>query len=477
MKQTDNLKKFISITNSQDNTKKVNQSPFDYWFKRHRYYHQLVTRFYQSMVPKKSRVLHIQCTNGSILQKINPKTGVGVEKDVLSRSIIQKQYPQYMFYSAIKEIPEQKFDYILLSFATMQAEDIHYLFLSLQRFCHPDSRIIVESYHSFWSPILWLTQKVGIRRPTQLKNWISTKDLNNFASLADFEVITTGAYILMPIRILLVAWIFNTIIAHLPLFNRLCLNQWMLVRPKPHQRKDVTVSVIIPCRNEKGNIEKAIIRAPQLGLHTELIFVEGHSIDGTAEEIKRVVDAYPNKDIHCYTQKGKGKGDAVRTGFAYAKGEILIILDADLTTPPEEMSKFYDALVNGNADFINGSRLIYNMESDAMGLISWIANRFFGWIISWIIGQPVTDTLCGTKVLWKKDYEAIAANRPIMGLWDPFGDFDLLFGAAKLNLKIRDIPIHYKRRTYGKTNIFRFKEVWFLIWMCMRAWWLLRVQP
>lgn len=231
----------------------------------------------------------------------------------------------------------------------------------------------------------------------------------------------------------------------------------------------LSATVLIPCRNEKGNIESAVLRVPPLASDTEIIFVEGNSTDGTLQEIQRVAQAYPEKNIRWFVQDGKGKGDAVRKGFAHAKGDILIILDGDLTMPPEELPKYYDAIISGKGDFINGSRLIYGMESGEMSFMGWVANKFFAKLISWIIKQPLTDTLCGTKVLWKKDYETIIANREQLGLHDPFGDFDLIFGAAKLDLKIFDLPIHYKRRTYGKTAIKKYKEAWFLLWMCWRA--------
>lgn len=243
------------------------------------------------------------------------------------------------------------------------------------------------------------------------------------------------------------------------------------ILPLPH-----TVSIIIPCRNEEGNIEAAIKRCPKMGAHAEFIFVEGHSADQTLSEIKRVAGKYPTKKITCFVQEGKGKGDAVRKGFAHATGDILMILDADLTVPPEELPQFFDALVSQKGDCINGSRLVYGMESGAMGWWAWVANAFFARLVSFIIKQKVTDTLCGTKVLWRKDYEQIAQRRAKLGLYDPFGDFDLLFGAAHLGLKIYDMPVHYKRRTYGKTNIQKFKEVWFLLWMCAKAFWRINVK-
>lgn len=475
MKQNNNVKNNFSSFVAFDQPLK--DYSFDYWFQRHNYYHQQVIAFHQSMIPPHSTVLHIQCKNGYILEGLNIQKAVGVESDKLALSIARKRYPQYQFYASLTEIPSQKFDYILLSFATMEADDIHNLLQMVYTFCHQDTRVIIESYRLLWAPLLWLTQKLGIRRPTRLKNWVSYRDMKGFITFAGFETVTMGSYMLLPMKIPFISWVFNSIIAHIPLVNRLCLQQWVLIRPQVQNVKEaLIVSIVVPCRNEKGNIEAAVTRTPQLGKHTEFIFVEGHSTDGTFDEIERVKHAYPQLDISCYKQEGTGKGDAVRKGFSHARGDILIILDADLTVPPEEMPKFYTALILGHAQFINGSRLVYGMESKAMGFFSWLANHGFGWIISWIIGQPITDTLCGTKALWKKDYQLIAANRTSMGLWDPFGDFDLLFGAAKINLKIVDVPIHYKNRTYGKTNIFRLKAVWFLLWMCVRAWRILRVR-
>jgi hypothetical protein len=456
---------------------------FDYWFARHQYYHTHIANFYKSLIPPAKKVFHVHCKNGYILEEVAPPAAAGVEPDKIALSLARKRYGAYRFYSTIAEVPPQSFDYIVLSFATMETDDIHAMLSALHRFCHKDTRIIIESYQWLWAPVLWSTQFLGVRRPTKFKSWVSVRDLAHFITVAGFEPITQGRYMLAPKRVPFVSWFLNYIVAHLPLINRLCLHQWVMVRPRWYavfeatQPPHATVSIIIPCRNEKGNIEAAITRTPTMGSHTEFIFVEGHSRDGTWEEINRVKQAYPHLDIKCYQQTGRGKGDAVRTGFAYAHGDILMILDADLTTPPEELPKFYTALVNQVGDMVNGSRLVYGMESGAMGFLSWCANRGFGWIVSWIIGQPITDTLCGTKALWRKEYQALAVQRLQLGIWDPFGDFDLIFGAAKRNLKIVDIPVHYKRRMYGTTNITRFKEVWFLIWMCLRAWWILRVRP
>jgi glycosyltransferase involved in cell wall biosynthesis len=208
---------------------------------------------------------------------------------------------------------------------------------------------------------------------------------------------------------------------------------------------------------------------PDFGNHQEIIFVDGHSSDGTPEEVERVMRAYPTKDIKLMVQDGHGKGDAVRKGFRVAKGDILMILDADLTVPPEDLPKFYRALADDQGEFINGCRLIYPMEKEAMRSLNLLGNKLFSIMFTWILNQRFKDTLCGTKVLFRKDYEKIQAGRDYFGEFDPFGDFDLIFGAVKQNLKVVEIPIRYRDRTYGSTNISRFKHGWLLLRMTLFA--------
>jgi len=448
--------------------------PFDYWLKKNHYYHHRLTKFFKFAVPEQSKILQINCKNGYLLNSLNPSLGVGCDEDQEALNTAKSRYPQYTFYqgdiSSVEK--EETFDYIILTSVTMEINDIQELFEKLHKFCHKGTRIIIDTYSYFWEPVLWGTQKLGMRRPTNLKNWVSRKDMDNFLYLSDFEKVTHGYRMLIPMYIPLISTFFNGFLAKLPLISRLCLHEWIIARPKPKKDslKKYSVSVIVPCKNEKGNVEKAVLRCPRMGKSTEIIFVEGGSKDGTFEEIKRVAEKYKDKNITYYKQEGKGKGDAVRKGFSNASGDVLMILDADLTTPPEELPKFFEALVTGKGDFINGSRLVYGMESDAMRFLAILANFSFGLIIRWIVGQKVKDTLCGTKVLFKSDYNKIANNRKIFGNFDPFGDFDLLFGAAKLNLKIVDMPVHYKDRKYGTTQINRFKHVWFLLLMSFIAW-------
>jgi hypothetical protein len=425
--------------------KKINYS-YDYWTKRNWYYHTYLAKLYQYFIPSGVSILNVGY-NSILLDAIKPKHGGTIEPKKLKKTPQQNT-----------NLPSQPYDYLILSSTIHEVDDVQDLFESLKPFCSAQTKIVIDFYSFLWEPILWITKKLRLSRPIPLKNWISSYDLKNFMHLAGFDVITHHRKLLVPIYIPFISWFFNTFIANLPLINKLCLVEILIARPLPEKGtpQNLTVSIIIPCKNERGNIEPAVLRCPPMGTKTEIIFIEGNSKDGTAQEIERIIKKYPEKNVKFFKQDGKGKGDAVRKGFEKATGDILMIQDADLTAPPEELPKFYHALIEGKGEFINGSRLVYGMETEAMRFLNMIANHSFALSFSWLLGQRLKDTLCGTKVLLKKDYEKIAANRYFFGEFDPFGDFDLLFGAAKLNLKIIDLPVHYKQRTYGSTQIRRF---------------------
>lgn len=447
-----------TLISAQAISKKAAQKlPYHYWEKKNWYYHQHIFKRYQTAIIKNARILHIGSKIGSLLHALHPSYAVGIEFDDECRNKACITYPTYMFAKTIEEISPTTFDYIVISCATHEYEDIQCLFESLKIFCSLQTRIILDHYSWAWEPILRITQKLGLRRNTKLINWITSNDIAQFLQLAGFEVIKQNSSLLLPYYIPLLSSLCNAFLAHLPFIRSVCLLRWMVAKPNiTPSTKNYSVSVIIPCKNERGNIKALIERTPIMGTSTELIFVEGHSHDGTYEEIEQQKILHPEKTIQIFKQQEKGKGEAVRLGFAQATGNILMILDADLTVPPEELPKFYAALVNGHGECINGSRLVYGMEHQAMRFLNMLGNYFFARLFSWLLGQPIKDTLCGTKVLFKKDYERIAAQRHFFGNFDPFGDFDILFGAAHLHLKIIDLPIHYKARTYGTTQIRRF---------------------
>jgi hypothetical protein len=346
---------------------------------------------------------------------------------------------------------------IVISDTLNFASDVQQLLERLARVATPETRLILNYHNTLWRPIFAMSEWLGLRQRSPAASWLSRDDVANLLELSRWECIKQQPRLLWPVRTPLLGTILNRWVA--PLFPFACLAVFTTARLRSRSpNSTLSVSVIIPARNEAGNIEQAVLRTPSMGSHTELIFIEGHSKDNTWDEIVRVQAAYPERAITALRQSGKGKGNAVREAFAAARGDVLMILDADLTMPPEELPKFYDALASGNAEFANGSRLVYPMEKQAMQFLNMIANKFFGVAFSWLLGQQIKDTLCGTKVLRREHYLKIAANRSYFGEFDPFGDFDLLFGADKQNLKIRDIPIRYRDRTYGSTNIHRWSH-------------------
>jgi ubiquinone/menaquinone biosynthesis C-methylase UbiE len=434
-----------------------------------RFYHRLLAQYFAFLVPPDARVLEIGCGLGDLLAAVKPARGVGVDFSAKMVEQARQRHPdlELHFADGADFHCSEKFDYILLSDLVNDLPDVQTILTQVRRHAHPGSRMVLNFFNNLWRPVLAVAEWIGAKAPSPPQNWLSLADMWNLLNLAGWEVIKAESRILLPLRIPLFSSLLNRWVAPLPIFRHFCLSAFIVARPKPivYEETHYTCSVIVPARNEAGNVEAAVQRIPEMGRGTEIVFVEGHSRDQTWEEIKRVKAAYPNRDIRILKQQSKGKGGAVREAFAVASGELLFILDADLTMPPEELPKFYEAARCGTADFVNGVRLVYPMEKESMRFINMIGNKFFSLAFSWLLGQSIKDTLCGTKVLFRSDYEAVARNRRYFGDFDPFGDFDLLFGAAKLNLRIVDLPIRYQARTYGDTNIQRWRHGWLLLQM------------
>ena len=434
---------------------------------RDRFYHHLLNNYYAFLVPPGLRVLEAGCGFGDLLAAVRPLRGVGVDFSAATIEKARTFHPELEFYAgeSLKLLAGEKFDYIVLSDLINDVSDVQKLFEQLKDNAHGNTRLVLNFFNNSWRPVLGIAEKLGAKSPTLSQNWLSLADVKNLLHLAGWEIIKTDTRILWPVRTPLLAGFLNRWMA--PLFKHFCLTLFVVARPRPTQPPDrqFRCTVVIPARNEAGNIEAAVQRTPEMGLGTEIIFVEGHSSDHTWQEIERVRTAYPQRDIKILKQQSKGKGGAVREAFAKATGDLLFILDADLTVPPEDLPKFYEVARTGTADFVNGVRLVYPMENEAMQFLNMVANKLFGITFSWLLGQPIKDTLCGTKVLFRSHYELIAKNRAYFGDFDPFGDFDLLFGAAKLNLRMIDLPIRYRARTYGETNISRWKHGWLLLRM------------
>ena len=439
-----------------------------YWQHKASTYYEDQARYFQFLVPQGLRVLEIGSSLGNLLAALKPSRGVGVDLSAAMVSEATRQHPSLKFLVGDAETLElrETFDVIVLADVIGHLLDVEVALRRLHQVCTPRTRIIVSYYNSLWEPVLRLGEKIGMKMPQREQSWLSPSDIANLLHLADFDVVKTERRLLLPIRIPFLSALVNKFLAYLPLVNKLCLCHYVVARPRERATTSVfSTTIVIPCRNERGNIEAAVQRIPSFGGRQEIVFVDGHSTDGTLEEIQRVMAVYPDKEIRLLVQDGLGKGDAVRKAFAQATGDILMILDADLTMPPEDLPKFYDAIASGKGEFINGCRLVYPMESQAMRVLNLLGNKFFSMAFSWLLNQRIKDTLCGTKVLFRRDYERLVTNRHYFGDFDPFGDFDLLFGASKLNLHILEIPIRYQDRTYGSTNIQRFAHGWLLLKM------------
>jgi ubiquinone/menaquinone biosynthesis C-methylase UbiE len=449
----------------------------DRWKEKNKYYWEDVENLCVFLVPENASVLEIGCGTGDLLARLQVKKKVGIDYSSRMIEIAERKYPEIEFHVMQAEnlTLQENFDYIILSNTICYLEDIQKAFVELKKVCHTHTKVIVTYYNFLWQPLLNVAEHLGLRMKQPQQNWLSRTDINNLLYLSGFDSFKGGERLLMPIYIPAISNFLNKYMARLPFFRKLCLTNYTIAMTFPEETPEqyggkYSVSVVIPARNESGNIENAILRIPAMGKHTEIIFVEGHSKDDTWDKIQEMHEKYKDKfDIKIIRQDGKGKGDAVRKGFEIAQGDILMILDADLTVPPEDLPKFYYAIASGKGEFINGSRLVYNMDKKAMRFLNLLGNKFFSMMFTWLLDQRFKDTLCGTKVMFKRDYEQLKKGRTFFGDFDPFGDFDLIFGASKLNLKIVEIPIRYKERTYGSTNISRFKHGLILLRMCLFA--------
>lgn len=463
-------KHFILQQQYQDNLEK--------WRNKNLYYYQDIEKFYGFIVQPKTHILEVGSGTGYLLNSLQPKCGIGIDINpyVVDHSKIRFSNLEFKIGSAEDFYAESCFDYILLANTISYIENIPKALKNISNVCQPSTRIILTFHNPAWELILKFASLTGQRMPLLSLNWLSFKDIENLLDLTGFEVISHGKRMLLPKQLPLLSQVINQVIAPLPLMNQFCLTEHIVVRTRLDGKKaesnlrNMTCSIIIPARNEAGNIESCITRLTKIGGHTEILFVEGNSTDNTWDEIKRIQETYGHQwDIKAFQQPGRGKGDAVRFGFEQATGDVLIILDSDLTVKPEDLGYFFEAIASGHCELANGCRLIYPVSLAAMPHLNRFANRFFAWLLSYLLNTKIKDSLCGTKAISRENYFKIARNRSYFGDFDPFGDFDLLFGAAKLGLKIKDIPVRYFSRTYGRSNIHHFKEGLMLLKMCWVA--------
>jgi|HubBroStandDraft_2_1064218.scaffolds.fasta_scaffold07243_2 SAM-dependent methyltransferase len=444
------------------------------WILSNRYFYDRLKRVLKYIVEPRKRVLEIRCETGQLLASVAPSYGVGVEISDAMVECAGRQFPEFHF---VRSDPEslqlnETFDYILFNHI-FDTVDILRAFESVRRHCSPETKVVVINYNQLWQPILEFASKVGLRSRFVEPNWVSENDLRGFLKLAGFRVVHKHRIMLLPKWIPLLSSVMNDFVGRLPGLRRLCLMQVMVGRAlaEPKREEDLAVSVVIPCRNEAGNIQHAVERLPAMGRHTEILFCDDKSTDGTADEIRRMQELYPWKDIRLVEGPGICKAENVWTGFRAARGDVLMILDADLTVMPEELPVFLRALATCRAEFVNGSRLVYPMPDLAMKFANIIGNKLFGVVFSYLLDQRIKDTLCGTKVFWRKDWARMEINLGGWGIKDLWGDYELLFGASKLHLEIIEVPVHYQERIHGVTKMTKvFSNGLRMLGICWHAW-------
>ncbi len=444
------------------------------WIRQNRYYYDRIKRLLRFIIEPHKRVLEIRCQTGDLLASVQPSYGVGIEISQRLVEIAQKNHPELQFLCADPEDVSlgKTFDYVIVGHI-FDTVDILAALKRVRAHCTPETRVLIINYNQLWEPILGFASAIRLRSPCIEPNWVSDADVRGFLDLSGFRPLRTHQILLLPKYIPLISSLFNDFLAKLPGLRRLCMIQIVVARPHPIPRNsdDVSVSVIVPCRNERGNVAAGVERIPDMGKHTEIIFCDDKSTDGTADEVRRMQSLYPHRDIRLVNGPGICKAENVWTGFRHATGDVLMILDADLTVMPEELPFFFHALVENRGEFINGSRLVYPIPKAAMKFFNRAGNKVFGIVFSYLLKQRFKDTLCGTKVLWRRDWMRIEKGLGTWGIRDLWGDYELILGASKLHLEVVEMPVHYQERVYGVSKMTKvFANGLRMFRICRGAW-------
>jgi len=445
---------------------------YDLWKKKSSYYYSLLVELFTRFIPPGETVLDLGCGTGEILNAVRPKVGIGIDfSDGMIKSASRK-FPRHQFFASMLEhLAMRRYSgYVIMADVFDHVPDIWAVISELNRILEEGSTVVISTINPLWDPILKVAEKMKLKMPEGPHNFVLSADILNLLRIFDFSILEEGYVVFLPKRIPLISDILNKLIPRIPFLKRLCVVQYIVAKKAAAVKcADYSCSVIIPCYNEAGNIERCIRSIKNVGSHTEVIFVDDGSLDGTSDAARRLMPEFGHVKLISYSPN-KGKGSAVRLGIEAAGADVVMIYDADLSVPAEELLNFMLPLENEKARFTNGTRMVYPMEDEAMRTLNLWGNKFFAFILSWLLGQRITDTLCGTKAFFKKDY----SRMKIRG--DKWGDFDFLLGAAELGLKIVEVPIHYNRRRAGVSKMAPFKHSLLLLKICIRGFFEIKVS-
>lgn len=439
------------------------------------YFRERLARLLQHFIPEGVSVLDVGCGTGDMLARLKPSPGVGIDCSGEMIRLARQRHPDLTYCQGFGEdldrvdVPQGPYQFITLINSVGEMADVGQSLQRLHSFCSAETRLIIVQYNYLWEPICRLAARLGLRLNNPMPNWLAPRDLEGVLHLSGYQVVRTGHSMPLPIRLPGLNAIFNSFLGRLRGFRKLGFISYVVARPivTMETPERYTASVVVPCKNEEGNIEGLVNRIPEMGAGTEIVFVDDKSTDRTAELVREAIDAHPEMNIKLVSGPGQGKGAACRAGFAAATGDVFMILDADMTVMPEELPAFFDAITRGRGEFINGSRMVYPLEDEAMRPLNILGNKMFATLFSLLLEQRIRDTLCGTKVVWKHDYTKLMASRGYFGSCDVWGDYDWIFGAAKNNLKIVELPVHYRERTAGVTKMTkRFRNARIMLKMC-----------
>ena len=445
----------------------------DMWRRRNRYYHQKIAEYLRFIVPEGESLLLIGCEDGRLLDVLAPSRGFGVDCSEEMIALAGKRRPQHRYLAASDYAFEldESFEYIVLNDMTGEVHDLFSLLQRIAGLCTRTSRVVIVQHNYLWRPVLRLAARLRLKRPEARQNWLSVGDLRVFLDGVGFETIDVRSKLFCPKRLLGLGSAANWVAGLVPFVHRLAGTEILIARLEAHRPDPSTrsASIVLTTRDERENIEPMVKAIPDVGRETEIIFVEGHSTDGTPEEIERVIKGYPEKRIRLLRQTGVGQGDAIRTGFAAATGDVIILLEADQTSPPEDVLKAFEIVASGRSDYVNGSRFIYPRARGSMPVRNAVGNILFAVWFTWFLGQRTSDVLCGLKAIDRRQFARLLGNWEFLGVFDPFGDFELLFGAARLGLKISEVPTRYTARAYGTPKSRFVKHGMMLARMARRA--------